>query len=225
MSLINQALRKAQQDRTPKRMATSQTADSPATPTGGIQIGLTIGGIAAFAILIGLVVGLTVVIFQKDRPPSDQLIADTTPMPANSLRDLESEAPTKATITPKQPIIAKQVVNSPIPVEATQENILDQLRLAREEAEAQATTDAAAAAEAQRIANLAPDEKIVEWLSNSKVTGVRMSTSGNSKAIINNEAYGEGEAVNYSMGLKLIVIQETRLLFEDANGKRYMKRL
>lgn len=216
MSLINQALRKAQQDRSPKRMADPSEPNIPgghyAAPSSGMQLGLIIAGIAVFALLIGLVVGLSVIIFQKQAPISDQAIATSDSAPREAVSKPET------VITPSAP---KEIVPAPAP----EASVLDQLRIAREEAEAEAAKEAAAKAEAERIAKLAPNEQIIDWLSRSKVTGVRLSTSGNSKAIINDEAYSVGEYVHYSMGLKLIVIQESRLLFEDANGKRYMKRL
>lgn len=223
MSLINDALRKAQQDRTPKRMSDH---DGPSQPQGafpvqssGIPFGLIFGLIAAVALLVGLVAGLSIVLLQKDG--ANQTVGNRTVM-AEPVVD-EPVVPATKTITPSEPI---QAMNAPkAQSSGGQENILETLRKAREEAEAKAATEAAAAAEAQRIANMPPNEKIIEWLSQAKVTGVRMSTEGNSKAIINNDAYSVGELVHYSMGLKLIVIQETRLLFEDANGKRYMKRL
>jgi hypothetical protein len=236
MSLINQALRKAQQDRNPKRMTPSgEPSAGPAhqmsASSSGMKPGILIGLIAAVALLIGLVAGLTVVIL-KDSPPAPaqpQTQALQALAPAPSV----ATAPAPPTITPTQTaavapsipsVIAPQAA-APTQASAPSGNsVLDQLRVAREAAEAKAAEEAAIAAEAKRIAELDPNQDVIDWLSDAKVTGVRLS-GDDSKAIINNKAYTKDELVHYSLGIKLVVIQETRLLFEDANGKRYMKRL
>jgi len=226
MSLINQALRKAQQDRSPKRMPQPGEAPQQALgpmPSTGIKPGMIIGVLIALAILIGTIAGLILVIFQKDSPTA----VASTPAPNQPIMTApETPAPTPAP-APK-PVTQTFTAPSPTPATPTtaesELSVLEELRLAREAAEAKAAEEAADAKRAAEIAAAPPNQAIIDWLSESKVTGVRMSGE-NSKAVINNKAYEAGELVHYGLGLKLIVIQESRLLFEDANGKRYMKRL
>ena len=54
---------------------------------------------------------------------------------------------------------------------------------------------------------------------------MRLADDGNSKVILNNDVYGIGDTVNYSLGLSILIIQEKRVLFVDRNDKKYVKRL
>ncbi len=229
MSLINQALRKAQRDRTPNRM--SQPGEqSPAAYAGSAASGLSptlvIGLVIAVAVLIGLVVGLSVVIFKGDSTPAapanTQVAAANpaapTPSPTNTVEPQVKAAPVTAAVEP-----------APAP------SVVNELRKAREAAEAEAAAQAqAAAAKAAAEAKAAekaaaraaaqPSEDIITWLGSAKLTGVRISET-ESKVIVNGNAYTVGEYVNFKLGLKVMIIQETRVLFVDNNGKKYMKRL
>lgn len=222
MSLINQALRKAQQERSPKRMAQpgeNPQHGMPAGPSGGsgLPLGLIIGVVAFCAVLIGAVVALVIVLLAKDSPAE----VAAAPTPAAVTAPVQS-APAPATQPAPAPITQRTTTTTQ--TSESQLSVLEELRLAREAAEIKAAEEAAAAEKAARAAAAEPNQAIIDWLSEAKVTGVRMS-GDDSKAVINNKAYETGELVHYGLGLKLIVIQETRLLFEDANSKRYMKRL
>jgi len=116
---------------------------------------------------------------------------------------------------PGSPQTAQQPTTEP-----ERPGILEDLQLAREAAEAKAQAELAATIQA----GIRADQGIEDWLAQAKVTGVRLSELGN-KVLINNDAYAVGEIVNYGLGLKVLVIQENRILFVDANGNRYMKRL
>ena len=75
-----------------------------------------------------------------------------------------------------------------------------------------------------RIPAAEPKQEIVEWLSQSKVFGIRIS-KGSSKVILNNKAFTTGEIVNFDFELKLLNIDESKLLFVDPDGAEYTKRL
>ncbi|MGJ8650384.1 MAG: hypothetical protein ACSHX4_08490 [Opitutaceae bacterium] len=237
MSLINQALRKAQRDRTPNRMAQpGQPGQAPMGPSGSsnqMKPGLIVGLIAVVALLIGVIAGLTIVVFKSDAPTTT-----TAAAPAETI----TPAPPVETTTPiapaQTPLAAAPTV---APTPAVENNhtqspsVLGELQIAREAAEAKAAAEAkiakaaedarlAAEAEAARLAAAQPSNDIIDWLSQAKVTGVRLSESG-SKVILNGKAYSVGETVHYGLGLKVLVVQEQRILFIDNNGKKYMKRL
>ncbi len=220
MSLINQALRKAQHQRTPNRSATAADHASAPQPnhhqnSSTSKPGLVIGLAAGIALLIGLVAGLTIVVLRKDPAPAVQQA--TLPVaPIN---------PVTPTATQTQPLITP----APLPaatqsIEQDKPSVLHELRLAREAAEAKVATEAAAAQKAAATAIAKPSQDIIQWLGQAKVSGVRISASG-SKVILNNKAYSVGETVNFGLGLKVLIIQEKRLLFIDPNGKKYMKQL
>lgn len=228
MSLINQALRKAQRDRTPNRMSQpgEQSPSAYANSTAsGMSPTLVIGLVIAVAVLIGLVVGLSVVIFKGDPTPPPQQVA--------SSRAPTAPVPTVPTVQPlpqiSQPAPTTSAKVTPEPT------VVDELRKAREAAEAEeaaqaklaAENAAAAAKAAEEVASRAaakPSEDIIQWLGTAKLSGVKISET-ESKAIINGNAYSVGEFVNFKLGLKVMIIQEQRVLFIDNNGKKYMKRL
>ena len=223
MSLINQALRKAQHQRTPSRPATAADHASASHPkyTGNFnKSGLLIGLVAGIALLIGLVAGLTIVVLRKDPAPVAQQAA-TLPAPAKQ-------------ISPATPIIQPLAAPTPAPTQPLEQDspsVLNDLRLARVAAEAKAAADANSAKQAEAAKQLAatkaaakPSQDIIQWLGRSKISGVRLSTSGN-KVILNNNAYLVGETVNVGLGLKVLIIQEKRVLFIDPNGKKYLKQL
>lgn len=230
MSLINQALRKAQRDRTSSRMplpaGSTPAPDTGSAPAQGMQPNLLIGLIAGIALLIGLVAGLLVVVLQKDPPSMHQAIAPTpTPLGQSIV-----EAPAAPQPAPALVIEAAAPTNA-TPVARKAPSVLEELRIAREAAEAIAATEAAAAKKAEDAARVAqakaalkPSQDIISWLGAAKVSGVRLSDTG-SKVILNNKSYAVGETVHYGLGLKVLIIQEQRVLFVDGYGKKYLKQL
>lgn len=239
MSLINQALHKAQRDRTPNRMAEPGSGEfSAATPASGsgMKPGLVIGLVVAVALLLGLVAGLSVVLLKgndaaplaQQTPPAAE---DNAPAQENaSTPPSEPAATTSNNLELIAPPIEPPTTSSALDREATTP-VVEELRKAREAAEAKAEAEAAqaeaeakAAEEAAARAAAEPNQEIIDWLSRAQITGVKISTT-ESKVILNGKSYAVGEFVNYNLGLKVMIIQEERILFVDANGKKYMKRL
>ena len=234
MSLINEALRKAQRDRTPSQMygATEQPANfapgyAPQTNKRGLLIGLIIG----IAVLIGLVAGLTITVLKKEPTPTQQYAQPPSPQPtAQAARTQPASLPEPTTATqPIQPLTARATATTTATTPATESDsahLLEQLQLARAAAETKAEAAKKAAAEqpAKTTATVPPNQSIINWLTQARITGVRLSDSGN-KVILNNKPYAVGETVHFGLGLKVLIIQQARILFIDANGKKYMKRL
>jgi hypothetical protein len=102
--------------------------------------------------------------------------------------------------------------------------VVAELRKARESTEAEAAAQAKATADATARAAAPPSDEAIAWLGNARLSGVRISET-DSRIILNGRAYGIGDYVNFNLGLKVMVIQEERVLFVDDNGKKYMKRL
>jgi F0F1-type ATP synthase assembly protein I len=234
MSLINQALRKAQRDRTPNRMA-EPGADGgsthAATGGSGMKPGLVIGLVVVVALLLGLVAGLSIVLLKVGEPaavaqqasPSPEKVAATEPAPAPS-------APNETGATTPEPIEPQKTSSTETAAleRGSKVPLVEELRKAREAAEAKAAAEAQAAREAAEAAAAKaaaePSQEIIDWLSRAKITGVKLS-SAESKVILNGEPYAVGEYVNYALGLKVMVVQEKRVLFVDDNGKKYLKRI
>jgi uncharacterized iron-regulated membrane protein len=197
----------------------------------GMNPVLVIGLIIAVAVLVGLVVGLSVVIFKGDATPPQQIAATPAIAPTAPVPTAPAPAPSATPIT-------QTLATEPAPsaLEApTTPSVVEELRKAREATEAEVAAQAKAAADqalaAAQAAEAAaaraaaqPSQDIINWLGSAKLSGVKLSDA-ESKVILNGEAYSVGEYVNFKLGLKVMVIQEKRVLFVDSNGKKYMKRL
>ena len=194
---------------------------------------MIIGLIALVALLIGLATGLSVVLLKGDSAESPTVAENKAPSAHSTTSDATPSAKptTEAPPAPLAPITATatEAAQTPAPARSASESsdaapaLVEELRRAREaaEAKAQAEAEAEAVAAAKAKANT---PAIVEWLTESRISGVRLSPT-NSKVILNGEAYGEGEYVNFQLGLKVIRIEEERVLFADDSGKKYMKRI
>jgi uncharacterized protein YneF (UPF0154 family) len=244
MSLINQALHKAQRDRKPNRMpeqgepSTTAYANNTAS---GMSPAIVIGLIITVAVLIGLVIGLSITVFRDNSSATQQIAANPTAPQTTAQQSTNSAEQTNPelshqNIAYRTPIAESSSSSVPGP------SLVQELRKAREDAEAKAalaTEQALAAAKAAeerakaaaQAAELAaaraaakPSQDIIEWLGNATLSGVRISETS-SKLILNGKAYSPGEYVNFSLGIKVMVIQENRVLFTDNMGKKYMKRL
>jgi len=231
MSLINQALRKAQRDRTPERMPDGQSSAPESTASGsentqGMRMGLVIGLVVAVAVLIGLVAGLSFLLLRGkgDAPAAQQLATLSTETATTAPATTEATTTTPAPVEPIEAATgSKPAADHPIARDQST-SVVDELRLAREAAETKAAAEAQVAEEAAARAAAKPSPEIIDWLSRAQISGVKLSETGN-KVILNGEPYMVGEYANYTLGLKVMIIQEKRVLFIDKNGKKYMKRL
>ena len=238
MSLINQALRKAQRDRTPNRMTeagASTPAQVAAAGANGMKPGLVIGLVITVALLVGLVAGLSLVLFSGTEPApatvaQQQEIVPPTPAAASPAATSPAVEPAKPTPAPAPaPVepIAQQTApaQEALPLQReTNPPVVEELRKAREAAETKAAAEAKAAEEATARAAAKPSQDIIDWLARAVISGVKLSDA-ESKVILNGDSYAVGEYVNFGLGLKVLIIQEKRVLFIDENEKKYMKRL
>ena len=210
MSLINEALRKAQNQRTSAPgLGNGFNSGNPSVNYAGrsTPYSLIIGLGLCILILVGLVAGLTTVLLSKNttspvQPPATP-VESATPLPGTAL---EPSIPESATDTAEpEPTLAESA-----------------------EPESQGLTpepagQAPAAVETPAIIST-PNQEIVDWLAQSIVSGLRI-TSSSSKVILNNKGYMPGEIVNMELGLKVLTIEENRIVFVDANGIEYVKLL
>ena len=227
MSLINQALRKAQHQRSPNTASTpegnipSRPPSQQAAPNNS-KSGLLIGLVAGIALLIGLVAGLLIVLLRSEPTPAIQ----------------QTTLPETAPVQPAQQSLSLKAPQAKTPIQTSEldrPGVLEELRIAREATEAKAAAEAEAAQEAEAAALAAqqaaeaaaaakPSQDIIHWLAQAKISGVRLSGNA-SKVILNNKAYSVGDTVNVSLKLKVLIIQENRILFIGPNGKKYLKQV
>ena len=236
MSLINQALRKAQRDRSVPSGESAPPGDRPgghaapaAASTRRRPSWAMLGGVGAFAVLLGLVAGLLVVLLSEREMPA--------PGSPQEPGEPVGNGPSPPQHTPSEHAKVPPAVNrpsqEPSAAAAEREALLGELRAARAGAEAAAAETADAPGPDKGPPNAeddgpgatnGPDDAIIKWLGEAKITGVRISEDAN-KALINGRAYSAGETVHYGLGIKVLVIQEKRILFVDADGRKYLRRL
>ena len=248
MSLINQALKKAQRDRGPADRdgtAAGGQAGGGHTRDRGFPPGLVIGLVALIALLVGLVAGLAAVVVRGGGTDAETRTAEAAPgpdAPAPELPEAKAEPAVPPQHTPPETTSgpAGSTDGGPTPGDSARDPdaILRDLRAAREAAEAKASDQPAQRAQGgpaetsagedgpKQASDTAPREskaRAIEWLSEATINAVRLSADGG-RALINGNAYSVGETVHYGLGLKILVIEENRILFADAQGRKYMKR-
>ena len=203
MSLISQALQKAQRERPTPAASSNQLPPAPQPQQRQSHGGLAIGAAIGAAMLIGLLVGLKVASTNRPPAPATQtaqpadkqpalIASNSTPSPA--LAAHEKTAP--AQDAPAQPTAPSLPTGEPSPSTATDKT--------------------STGADTQQA--------IVNWLRRAQINGVRLSEDGN-KVLLNNQAYRAGDTIHTELGLKVLLIQQTRVLFIDRSGKKYMKRV
>lgn len=234
MSLINQALRKAQRDRTPQRMGGTGSGEPLPMATvkaEGMKPGLIIGLVVAVAILLGLVAGLSVMLLKGgDAAPSAQQAsappaAHKLPIEGNSPKPTsEASTASATTVESLKPILTPPAKPPSALERETTTGVVEDLREARKAAQAKAAAEAKAREEAAAHAAAPANQNIIDWLARAQISGVKLSET-ESKVILNGKSYSVGEYANFPLGLKVLLIQEKRVFFVDNNGKKYMKRL
>jgi hypothetical protein len=224
MSLINDALKKAQKQRTGEA---PPLASMPAI--GGesarhiarrakpasfnsllVRLGLGAGGL--------LVLGLTGVLLLRDSPaPAETPVAVAPAAP--------SASPAPAPAAPGQtkpaenvfvlPIAAPPVVGKPAPVSPKVEPTAPAAAVIQPE-----TAKVAPAPTPAAPGRLEP--RAMTYIDNIRVAGIRASAT-DSKVLMNDRVYRAGDTVEHELGLKLVGITANSLTFEDQAGGRYTR--
>lgn len=195
MSLINEALRKAQTQRTQSPGLGSGTENQAiGYAPGPSRIGLMIGLGMSIVILIGLVAGLTILLLSKSGP---QIVQEpATAEPAKPATETTAPASISESATETESVSKPSI--TPLPKQ-TPETI-----------------------EQPATAPPEPSQEITDWIAQSTISGVRITTTS-SKVILNNKAFVPDETVNMSLGLKILTIEPERIILIDSNGAEYVK--
>ena len=219
MSLINEALKKAQHQRTGSAM------DAPPMPGGGsggtrgrqgMPTGTLVLLIAGAVVVIAVSVGAT--IYLVNRSP-DTKVAVTTPVVApvaTAPAIAPAPAPTTTTSVAAAPsaVIAPIIIKAPPPVVETPS--------APPPAVETETPAVAATPAPEPVAEGSLADRIANYVDKVRVTGIRSSESG-SKVLMNDRVYRLNDIVDRKLGLRLVKIASDSLTFADANGATYVK--
>lgn len=244
MSLINDALKKAQRQRGDE--PASEIAAAPAAgrvprrekPPGfqTLLVRAAVGVIAVCAVIV------TTVLLLRDDAPT-QVATNPTPPKSESTANNPAPAPKPDSAGPIAEPIAPKVAPDPVPDVSlpSSDPALAPANTPAVTAPANPATTAPAVAANPGGPNLtlppvgepsppipAPattveqDKRILAYLSTLRVTGIRPS-GADSKVLMNDRVYRLGDVVDYGLGLKLTGVAVQRLDFVDERGVAYVK--
>jgi hypothetical protein len=222
MSLINEALKKAQKQRTGENPSLSsmpsiggekaaQIARRRApTDFNTILLRLGVGAIVLVAIVVG-----AVVIFrteQTDAPPATVATAPVTAVqPTTTPPEPAPAAPsTPATSSFTAPTPEPTTIAPPSPAPATV---------------AQVSTPTIEPPKPEPVRPAAPaklEPRAINYIEGIRVAGIRASAT-DSKVLMNDRVYRLGDMVEHELGLRLVEITPHSLTFEDDRGARYTR--
>ncbi len=250
MSLINDALKKAQRQQTGGAPAPTP---GEAAPTGGTprierrekpadfrsQM-LILGGVS-LGLLLALVVGGF--FWWRGSHPSEPVAtpqvaqvappAATAPKPATSAASAPAETkpePVKIEPTPAAPATATASTGAPqftLPL-ATPTSAPATATPPASTTTAQAAVQLPAATPSAEAVKAPPAERpkasaqMVKLIEGFRVTGIRAS-GGDSKVLMNDRVYRVGDTVDIDLGLKLTGVAQGALTFENAQGAVYTR--
>lgn len=235
MSLINEALKKAQRQRT-------EAASGGDTPTDGSP------GIAkraapksaksmvlmAVGVLVIVVLAIALTAWWITRPigqPGTE-VARAKPAPAAPVAEAPAPLVVPAISVPKSAEVAPRViaakpepkrpVASTAPTEANSGSAATPVVT---EAPATAPEVASAAPEVKPApAAPQPDARIRQFVDSIRVAGIR-SSGADSKVLMNDRVYRLNQLVNPELGIRLTKVSSDSLTFTDRNGVEYVKYL
>lgn len=220
MSLINDALKKAQKQRTgdgPELKTLPSIGGEPAAriakrgkPPGFNSLLLWIG-VGAATLGVVLVGGFFLVRWMTSAPPAP------SPVKPASVAQVTSAAPEPASTAPSTttPIISPPppVASTPIPTAAP-----------AVETKPVVVAPVQPPVEVPKPAGpaLKMEPKAVAFIEALRVAGIRTSAT-DSKVLMNDRVYRTGDTIEHQLGLKLAVIAADALTFEDEHGARYTR--
>ena len=237
MSLINDALKKAQRERTnAPEHPTIGTPPSPPPPAGrGPASRSTLQARSnpwpALIVVLAVIGGGTAVWFLK---PGGQSAPATTGTAAVAVQTSEPPAPPPVTATPLEPApalvslqinlpgptetLATPVAAAPVPPAVATPPPQATAAVAQPVPPAQA----ASVTEPFKISLQLEDPRILAFLDAARIQGIR-SVADDAKLLMYSKVFRAGTVVDRELGLKLVQILPNELVFEDARGIQYRK--
>ena len=247
MSLINDALKKAQRERSQAPEHPAAVTPPPTAPSSAPRRELRAKGNPwpAILVVIALIGGGAAVWFLKpsgqSAPTAPATIAAHTaapaapapsasPTPAVEQVQLQFTPPTAKPATASTTPTTAPAAAAPLPatptaaVPALQQPAPIAAPAAVAAAPVAVQPAPATAAEPLKINLQVEDPRILACLDSARVQGIR-SVADDAKLLMNNKVYRTGAVVDRELGLKLTQILPTELVFEDAHGIQYRKLL
>ncbi len=217
MSLISEALKKAQRARTSESAAPSsgggisRHSRSPATQP-------IVWVVAGAAVVVSLAVVTTVFLLRPTAPALSQAKAAAAPAAANT-----------ASATTASPVVAAPIAT---PAPKSPEPVPDIVATAPKPAAPTSPSSRPATAPSGRLppsvplpvpaGDARPDLRIQTFVDAIKVAGIR-SSGAESKVLMNDHVYRMNDIVDRSLNLRLVDVQTDSLTFVDENNVVYVK--
>ena len=238
MSLINDALKKAQKQRTgealplasmPSIGGESATRIAKRAKPSGFNSLLLRLGLGAGSLLLLVIAGCIILRVAK-KPAAPTLSSapfagsSQSAVPGNSQPSTSNSQPpgTNPTTTFNLPIaapVSPAPESSPVP--ATPVVTKDPKPVATVAATPAPPTPATVPAKTAGP-SLKLDNKVINYIESLRIAGIRASAT-DSKVLMSDRVYRVGDIVEHEMGLKLIAITSGSLTFEDERGARYTR--
>jgi hypothetical protein len=233
MSLINEALKKAQRARTDGAGAAASEGERTGQiakrgrPTSARTMLLL--GAAAVVLVVGSMVATALWLTRPagSPPPATAVPIAIAPAPANESAPPVIVVPPTTLPTPGPTMAAKPVPR--VATEASPPTAANPAPLAQPTTPAMAEAPVTAApapvipmAPAVAKPSPKPDERIHQFVESIRVAGIR-SSGADSKVLMNDRVYRVNDIVDRSLGLRLTKVSADSLTFTDANGVTYVK--
>lgn len=213
MSLINEALKKAQRLRHEEQPANTPASDTP-PPARVAKRGrpprattFVLLGAGALALVVVSVV-VTVVLLNR---PAPETVVASTPAPV---------AAEPAPASPP-PVVQAPVIPAPEPAPAPAEPVASAPAAGPITAVSEPTVAATPPPPPPRE-EPRPDERINAFVEAIRVAGIR-SSGDDSRVLMNDRVYRVNDLVDRTLGLRLVKVEPSTLTFTDAQGVTYVK--
>ena len=250
MSLINDALKKAQKQRTgdspplsslPGVGGESAARIAKREKPAGFNSLLTRLALGAGALVLVVVVGGYLVARVSRRPAATAPVKDVTagslaPAPSDLPEPKSTEPATGAKPTPAKPAVIFSLPAAPPAAAETAPGLASSITTSagNEAVPAPAARNPVVRPPGKGEADNVPetarpvqppvklDAKAVAFIENLHIAGIRASAT-DSKVLMNDRVYRIGDYVEHTLGLKLTGITANSLTFEDERGGRYTR--
>jgi hypothetical protein len=236
MSLINEALKKAQR----VRHEDGAAPEGAATPAGGIvKRGKTHSAntmvLLGSGALVLVVLSVVVTVFLVNRPSKTIAHAGTAVTAPDGIDKSpstgtasESSAPivlspaftAPASTAPADPIVATPAIATETPDSSKQPAATEPAATAK--SAAVTPVPAATNPTPPSAGPAGPDERVAAFVEAVRVMGIR-SSGAESRVLMNERVYRVNDIVERTLGVRLIKVAADALTFSDANGVTYVK--
>lgn len=242
MSLINDALKKAQRQRTGDHRPTSQPpmpggSPLPARPArsdGGLSPQILLLGAGA---LLGVLIATGAVFFLRSGKPeapatTPQVVQTSAPKSAEPAPGSSAAGTTEktsseraaslgpqsvsATSVPPAPIADVKTDSAPPPTAAANISAPTVGPVVATRTSAEATKPATAEPST-------PSLRMIEAIEALRVAGIRVGTGNDAKVLMNDRVFRLGDTVDHALGIKLTGVTANALTFRDASGATYTR--